>query len=118
LNVLGGYVPSVNTYAGAAMVIIPHVLGPYDQFDRKSITEFHYHSQALRYPDIRLVYWAGGNPFHHHQDINRLRAAFRRLETIIVHETPGLRPPVMRTSFYLQPPHSNVTILARETVTN
>ena len=26
------------------------------------------------YPDIRLVYWAGGNPFHHHQDTNRLRA--------------------------------------------
>ena len=25
------------------------------------------------YPDIRLVYWAGGNPFHHHQDLNRLR---------------------------------------------
>ena len=33
------------------------------------------------YPDIRLVYWAGGNPFHHHQDINQLRAAFRRPET-------------------------------------
>ncbi|WFU05171.1 molybdopterin-dependent oxidoreductase (plasmid) [Rhizobium sp. CB3171] len=49
--------------------------------------EFHYNGQALRYPDIRLVYWAGGNPFHHHQDINRLRAAFRRPETIIVHET-------------------------------
>ena len=26
------------------------------------------------YPDIRLVYWAGGNPFHHHQDTNQLRA--------------------------------------------
>jgi len=25
-----------------------------------------------RYPDIRLVFWAGGNPFHHHQDLNRL----------------------------------------------
>jgi biotin/methionine sulfoxide reductase len=49
--------------------------------------EFHYNGQALRYPDIRLVYWAGGNPFHHHQDINRLRSAFRRPETIIVHET-------------------------------
>jgi len=48
---------------------------------------FHYNGQALRYPDIRLVYWAGGNPFHHHQDINRLRAAFRRPETIIVHES-------------------------------
>jgi biotin/methionine sulfoxide reductase len=49
--------------------------------------EFHYNGQAMHYPDIRLVYWAGGNPFHHHQDINRLRAAFRRPETIIVHES-------------------------------
>ena len=31
-------------------------------------------ASASRYPDIRLVYWAGGNPFHHHQDLNRLRA--------------------------------------------
>lgn len=49
--------------------------------------EFHYNGHALRYPDIRLVYWAGGNPFHHHQDINRLRAAFKHPETIIVHES-------------------------------
>lgn len=49
--------------------------------------EFHYNGHSLRYPDIRLVYWAGGNPFHHHQDINRLRAAFKRPETIIVHES-------------------------------
>ncbi len=39
LNILGGYVRSVNTYSsGAAMVIIPHVLGPYDSVDRKSVT--------------------------------------------------------------------------------
>lgn len=38
------------------------------------------------YPDIRLVYWAGGNPFHHHQDLNRLVGAWQRPETIIVHE--------------------------------
>ncbi|MBY5637560.1 molybdopterin-dependent oxidoreductase [Rhizobium leguminosarum] len=48
---------------------------------------FHYNGQALRYPDVRLVYWAGGNPFHHHQDLNRLRQAFKKPETIIVHET-------------------------------
>lgn len=48
---------------------------------------FHYNGQLLHYADIRLVYWAGGNPFHHHQDLNRLRAAFRRPDTIIVHET-------------------------------
>src|SRR5215475_866287 len=38
------------------------------------------------YPDLRLVYWAGGNPFHHHQDLNRLRRAWQRPETIIVQE--------------------------------
>lgn len=45
-----------------------------------------YDGQELVYPDIRLVYWAGGNPFHHHQDLNRLIAAWRCPETIIVHE--------------------------------
>ncbi len=47
---------------------------------------FDYNGQKLTYPDIRLVYWAGGNPFHHHQDINRLRRAFFGLETLVVHE--------------------------------
>lgn len=40
----------------------------------------------IEYPDIRLVYWAGGNPFHHHQDLNRLVRAFAKPETIIVNE--------------------------------
>jgi biotin/methionine sulfoxide reductase len=39
------------------------------------------------YPDIRLVYWAGGNPFHHHQDLNRLRQAWQKPETVVVHES-------------------------------
>ena len=47
---------------------------------------FDFDGRRLRYPDIRLVYWAGGNPFHHHQDLNRLLAAWHRPETIIVHE--------------------------------
>ncbi|MDQ8727736.1 molybdopterin guanine dinucleotide-containing S/N-oxide reductase [Bradyrhizobium sp. LHD-71] len=47
---------------------------------------FDYNGQRLTYPDIKLVYWAGGNPFHHHQDINRLRRAFFGLETLVVHE--------------------------------
>ncbi|WP_394792513.1 molybdopterin guanine dinucleotide-containing S/N-oxide reductase [Rhodoferax sp.] len=45
-----------------------------------------YNGRNLRYPDIRLVYWAGGNPFHHHQDLNRTVEAWQRPETIIVHE--------------------------------
>ncbi|MFN4155794.1 MAG: molybdopterin-dependent oxidoreductase [Paracoccaceae bacterium] len=47
---------------------------------------FTYNGDTRTYPDIRLVYWAGGNPFHHHQDLNRLRQAWQRPETIVVHE--------------------------------
>lgn len=48
---------------------------------------YPYNGRDMTFPDIRLVYWAGGNPFHHHQDLNRLRRAFAQPETVIVHET-------------------------------
>jgi biotin/methionine sulfoxide reductase len=48
--------------------------------------EFDYDGQRLTYPDIKLVYWAGGNPFHHHQDISRLRRAFGKPDTVVVHD--------------------------------
>ena len=45
-----------------------------------------YDGQEITFPDTRLIYWAGGNPFHHHQDLNRLTQAWRRPETVIVNE--------------------------------
>mgnify|MGYP001181327618 CR=1 FL=1 len=47
---------------------------------------FDYNGKRYNYPDIRLIYWAGGNPFHHHQDLNRMCRAWRKPETIIAHE--------------------------------
>ncbi len=48
---------------------------------------FDYNGQRHTYPDIRLIYWVGGNPFHHHQDLNRLHAAWQsKPETVVVHE--------------------------------
>ncbi len=47
---------------------------------------FTYEGQTRTYPDTRLVLWAGGNPFHHHQDLNRLRRAWARPETIVVQD--------------------------------
>ncbi len=47
---------------------------------------FDYDGQSYEYPDIRLVWWAGGNPFHHNQDLNRMRGAWAKPETIIVNE--------------------------------
>jgi biotin/methionine sulfoxide reductase len=54
------------------------LLGPGQPFD--------YDGQRLVYPDIKAVYWAGGNPFHHHQDLNRLRRAWGRPDTVIVQD--------------------------------
>jgi biotin/methionine sulfoxide reductase len=48
---------------------------------------YDFNGEHRIYPDIRLVYWAGGNPFHHHQDLSRLTRAFGRPDTVVVHET-------------------------------
>src|SRR5215472_8031901 len=48
---------------------------------------FDFNGRCLIYPDIKWVYSAGGNPFHHHQDLNRLREAFALPETVVVHDS-------------------------------
>jgi biotin/methionine sulfoxide reductase len=45
-----------------------------------------YNGKKITFPDIKMIYWGGGNPFHHHQDLNRLRLGWQRPETVIVHE--------------------------------
>jgi biotin/methionine sulfoxide reductase len=55
---------------------------------------YEFNGRQYTYPDIRLIYWAGGNPFHHHQDLNRLQRAWQKPETVIVHDswwTPTVR---------------------------
>lgn len=47
---------------------------------------FQFDGHDLTYPDIRLIWWAGGNPYHHHQDLNRLAKAWQKPETVIVNE--------------------------------
>lgn len=69
-NPIGRFIPVAR--------IADMLLNPGDTID--------FDGQRITYPDIRLIYWAGGNPFHHHQDLNRLLAAWRKPETIIVHE--------------------------------
>ncbi len=47
---------------------------------------YTYDTTTRSYPDIHLVYWAGGNPFHHHQDLSKLGRAWRKPDTIVVNE--------------------------------
>lgn len=56
--------------------------------------KIQFNGQELTYPDIKLIYWAGGNPFVHHQDTNQLVRAWQKLEVVIVNEifwTPTAR---------------------------
>jgi biotin/methionine sulfoxide reductase len=48
--------------------------------------EYDFNGRRMQFPDVRLIYWAGGNPYHHHQDLNRFQRAWARAETIVVHE--------------------------------
>ena len=45
-----------------------------------------YNGLDVTLPRIGLVWWAGGNPFHHHQDLHRLTRAFRQPATVIVND--------------------------------
>ena len=47
---------------------------------------YDYDGGRYQYPDIKLVYWCGGNPFHHHQDLGKLRQALAQVDTVVVHD--------------------------------
>ena len=47
---------------------------------------FDFDGVRYEYPDTKLVWWAGGNPFHHHQDLNLMMQAWQKPETVIVNE--------------------------------
>ena len=56
--------------------------------------KIHYNGTEITYPNIKAVYWAGGNPFVHHQDTNTLVKAFQQPDVVIVNEvnwTPTAR---------------------------
>lgn len=45
---------------------------------------FYYMDKKLTYPEIRMVMWAGGNPFSHQPQTNRLAESWKKPETVVV----------------------------------
>lgn len=45
-----------------------------------------YNGTKITYPEIETVYWAGGNPFHHQQDTNKLIKAWKKVKNVFVNE--------------------------------
>ncbi|KHT57936.1 trimethylamine N-oxide reductase I catalytic subunit [Photobacterium gaetbulicola] len=48
--------------------------------------EYHHNGHNLTFPDIKMIWWAGGAPFTHHQDTNRLIKAWQKPELIVISE--------------------------------
>jgi biotin/methionine sulfoxide reductase len=59
-----------------------------------------FNGRTLTLPDLRMIYWAGGNPFHHAQDLGKVQAAWARAETVVVHE-PWWTPTAQRADIVL-----------------
>jgi trimethylamine-N-oxide reductase (cytochrome c) len=78
------------TTNGAASIpvarVVDMILNPGKDFDFNGV--------KAKYPDVKMAYWVGGNPFVHHQDRNKMVAAWKKLETFIVQDfqwTPTAR---------------------------
>lgn len=61
---------------------------------------FQFNGEDDTYPDIKYVHWAGGNPFHHHQDLVRLTRAWAVPQTIVVQD-PWWTPTARRADIVL-----------------
>ncbi|MBR8465503.1 molybdopterin-dependent oxidoreductase [Campylobacter sp. faydin G-140] len=48
--------------------------------------EIEFNCKTLTYPEIKMAYWAGGNPYHHHPSTNEMAKAFAKLDTFIVQD--------------------------------
>ncbi|MFO1035790.1 MAG: trimethylamine-N-oxide reductase TorA [Geminicoccaceae bacterium] len=70
------------TQSGAASIPVSRIVQMLEQPGQ----EFDFNGTRAKFPEVKLAYWVGGNPFSHHQDRNRMVKAWQKLETVIVHD--------------------------------
>ncbi len=46
----------------------------------------NFNGREITYTDLKFIWWAGGNPFSHHQDRNRMVKAWQKPDTIVVQD--------------------------------
>ncbi|TVQ31533.1 MAG: Asp-tRNA(Asn)/Glu-tRNA(Gln) amidotransferase GatCAB subunit C [Geminicoccaceae bacterium] len=93
-----GFVPASPSLENPCRSAIP-VARLVDMLERPG-TSLPFAGGEVTLPHCRLIYWAGGNPFHHVQDVNRAARAWARPETVIVHE-PWWTPTAKRADIVL-----------------
>ncbi|WP_430804476.1 MULTISPECIES: molybdopterin-dependent oxidoreductase [unclassified Campylobacter] len=82
-----------------SMSIVPSIDGEWKNRDNIAIPvsrildcinnpgkEVDFNCKKLTYPELKLAYWAGGNPYHHHPDTKMMAKTFEKLDTFIVQD--------------------------------
>lgn len=85
LTAKGPSLPGISAGSNPVKTSIPFAHGLSDMLlnPGKSVD---FNGTKITYPDIKLIYWSGGNPLSHQMNRNREIEAWRRPETIIVNE--------------------------------
>jgi biotin/methionine sulfoxide reductase len=78
--------PSVNLPATRNPVQISIPVSRVTELLERPGEVMRYNGRDIHLPDTRMVFWSGGNPFHHHQDLNRLARALSLPDTVVVSE--------------------------------
>jgi len=100
LSLSSGKAQSSTAFPGLGSIsIVPSVDGDWKHRDNIAIPvsrivdcinnpgkEVEFNCKKITYPDIKLAYWAGGNPFHHHPDTKLMAKTFEKLDTFIVQD--------------------------------
>lgn len=100
LSLGSGKAQSSTAFPGLGSIsIVPSVDGDWKHRDNIAIPvsrivdcinnpgkEVEFNCKKITYPDIKLAYWAGGNPFHHHPDTKLMAKTFEKLDTFIVQD--------------------------------
>ena len=76
--------PALNQFKNLITDFIP--VARYSDMLLNPGKNFTFNGQTYQYPNIKLVYWAGGNPFHHQMNLSKLRKATFKPDTIITNE--------------------------------
>lgn len=72
--------------------------------------KYQHNGKEQTFPDIKMIWWAGGANFTHHQDTNRLIKARRSLNWLSSLSVTGPPRPNTPISFCQSPPRLSVTI--------
>lgn len=70
------------TESGAATIPLARIV---DMLENPG-KDFDFNGKRQKYPDVKMTYWVGGNPFAHHQDRNRMVKAWQKFETVVVQD--------------------------------